>query len=362
MGRGRRKLQDIVVVVAKRGVRGRPLSRLHLAIAGLALLAAVPAAAAEPTRYPLTIENCGASLTFVREPRRVVSVGQAQTEFLYALGLADRVVGTAVWFGQVAKGFETANATVKRLADNSPSFEAVLGQEPDFVATMFAWHIGPHGSVARREQFTDLGVPVYVAPADCVGKDNSAPGDGVRTQPFTTELVYRNIREFGRIFDVADRAEALAADLKAREDAAAASAQVVSGRDLPVVVWFSSRTMAGDAFVAGSKGVPAYILGKVGARGAVTADEEWPLVSWERIAALDPEVIVVVRMDRRMFPADDVEAKLTFLRTDPVASHLKAVRRKHILVMDAAATRPGLGVTDGIVALAEDLRKIGLGR
>ncbi|MCJ2101017.1 ABC transporter substrate-binding protein [Methylobacterium sp. E-046] len=355
-------MRHLAAAAIERSVPGHALPGLHSGIAGLALLAAVSAAGAEPTRYPLTIENCGARLTFAWAPRRVVSIGQTQTEFLFALGLADRVVGTAVWFGPVAKGFETANVTVKRLAENNPSFEAVLGQDPDLVTAMFAWHIGPHGSVARREQFTALGVPVYVAPADCVGKDNSAPGDGVRAQPFSTELVYRNIREFGRIFDVVERAEVLADDLKAREDTAAASARVQSERDLPVVVWFSSRTLTGDAFVAGSKGVPAYILGKVGARNAVTADEEWPLVSWERIAALDPEVIVVVRMDRRMFPADDVEAKLTFLRTDPVASHLRAVRQGRIIVMEAAATRPGLGVTDGIVALADDLRKIGLGQ
>ena len=43
--------------------------------------------------------------------------------------------------------------------------------------------------------------------ADCVGKDNSGRGDGVRKEMFTMELVYRKIRELGQIFDVADRGE-----------------------------------------------------------------------------------------------------------------------------------------------------------
>ena len=132
-------------------------------LAAALLLAAGGAIRAEPTHYPLTIENCGATTTVKAAPQRVVSVGQTQTEILYALGLADRVVGTAVWFGPVAKPYEAMNARVTRLADNSPSFEAVLGEAPDLVTATFAWHIGPHGAVARREQFSDLGVPVYVS-------------------------------------------------------------------------------------------------------------------------------------------------------------------------------------------------------
>jgi iron complex transport system substrate-binding protein len=335
--------------------------RLYAALlAASLLLASGNAARAEPTRYPLALENCGSTVTLRETPRRVVSVGQTQTEILYALGLADRVVGTAVWFGPVAKPYEAANAGVKRLADNSPSFESVLGQAPDLVTAMFAWHIGPHGAVARREQFSDLGVPVYVSPADCVGKDNSALGDGVRTLPFTMNLVYRNIRELGQIFDVSAQAETLESELTAREDAAVASLAGRPARDLPVVVWFSSRDVKGDAFVAGAKGVPAYILDKLGARNVITTNEEWPLVGWENIAAADPAVIVLVRMDRRLFPADDVAVKRDFLRTDPVARRLTAVRENRIIVMDVAATRPGLGTIDGIAALASDLQALGL--
>jgi len=334
-----------------------------LAMFGAAvLLASAGAVRAEPTRYPFTLENCGTDITLKEAPRRVVSVGQTQTEILYALGLADRVVGTAVWFGPVAKPYEAANAQVPRLADNTPSFESVLNQTPDLVTAMFAWHIGPHGAVARREQFSDLGVPVYVSPADCVGKDNSAPGDGVRTLPFSMDLVYRNVRELGRIFDVSTRAETLASELKAREDAAVASMADSPVRGMPVVVWFSSRDVKGDAFLAGAKGVPAYILDKLGARNVITTNEEWPQVSWESIAVADPAVIVLVKMDRRLFPADDLAVKLDFLRTDPVARRLTAVRENRIVVMDAAATRPGLGTIDGMVSLAREFRTLGPAR
>ncbi|MCP4733242.1 MAG: ABC transporter substrate-binding protein [Bosea sp.] len=318
------------------------------------------AALAAPTQYPLTLENCRESVTFAAPPKRVVAIGQTQTEILYALGLGDRVVGTAVWFSPVAKPYEAVNAKVKRLADNDPSFEAVLAQEPDLVTAMFEWHVGPNGIVGKRDQFAKVKVPTYVSPTDCVGKDNSGAGDGVRTQMFTMELVYRNIREFGQIFDVSDRAEALIAELKAREDKAVAAVAGLKARDVPVVVWFSSRDIKGDGFMAGRNGVPAYILSKLGARNIITTNEEWPLVGWESIAAANPAVIVTVRMDRRRFPADDIEKKLDFLKTDPVASKLDAMKNNRVVILDVGATRAGLDTVDGIETLAKAISGFGL--
>lgn len=333
---------------------------IRLALAAATGVTLAGAASAAPTQYPLTLENCRETITFSAAPKRVVAIGQTQTEILYALGLGDRVVGTAVWFSSVAKPYEAINAKVKRLADNDPSFESVVAQEPELVTAMFEWHVGPNGIVGKRDQFARLKVPTYVSPTDCIGKDNSGPGDGVRTQMFSMELVYRNIREFGQIFDVADRAEALIAELKAREEKAVQSVARLKAQDVPVVVWFSSRDVKGDAFMAGRNGVPAYIVSKLGARNVITTNEEWPLVGWESVAAANPAVIVVVKMDRRRFPADDIDLKLNFLKTDPVASKLDAVRQNRIVVLDVGATRAGLDTVDGIEALARAISGFGL--
>ncbi|WP_394889794.1 hypothetical protein ACG873_31210 [Mesorhizobium sp. AaZ16] len=65
-------------------------------LAGLALsILMLPAAIAQPTNYPLTVENCGRILTFEAAPQKVVSLGQAIHE-IYALNLGPRITGTAV--------------------------------------------------------------------------------------------------------------------------------------------------------------------------------------------------------------------------------------------------------------------------
>jgi iron complex transport system substrate-binding protein len=330
-------------------------------LAGLALLALglAPAASAAPTQYPLTIQNCGVSVTFTHAPQRAVSIGQSSTEILLSLGLADRVVGTAVWFGPVLKGYEAANDKIKRLADNDPSFESVVGQEPDLVTAQYEWHVGPNGSVGKREQFAELGIPTYIAPADCVEKDNSGGGDGVRKQLFSMDLVYQEIHELAAIFDVSDQGDALVDRLKQREAAAIAAVAGLKGSNVPVVFWFSSKEVQGDGFMAGKNGVPAYIMQTLGARNIIRTEEEWPSVSWEQVAASDPAIIVIAEMSRRRYAADDPAVKLNFLATDPVVSKLPAVRDKHFVMMDVQAMEASIRVVDGIEALANGIKAFG---
>lgn len=335
------------------------VSRLGLAAASLAFFVA-PSFAVDTT-YPLKLTNCGREITIKQAPSRTVSVGQSSTEILYLLGLADKVVGTALWVGPVLSGYEGTNAKVKRLADNDPSFESVVGEKPDLVTTQFQWQIGPEGVVAKPEQFEELGIPVYTSPADCVGKDNSGGGDGTRTSKFSMDLVYQEISELAQIFNVQDRGEKLVADLKAREDAAKKKIAGLGG-DVSAVFWFSSAEMDIDPYVAGQSGAPGYIMSTLGVKNIIDSQDEWPTVGWETIAKSNPTVIVAGKMDRRRFPADDVSVKLDFLKKDPVASLMPAVKENRIVEMDAQAMNPTIRTVEGIEVLADGLEKAGLAK
>jgi len=311
------------------------------------------------TNYPLTIENCGRSVTFDHAPMRVVSIGQSNTEILLMLGLADKMVGTAVWLGPVPDEYINANNAIPRLADNDPSFESVVGQKPDLVTAQFQWHVGPNGAVGTVEQFNELSIPVYTAPSDCVGKDNSTGGDGTRLNAFSMDRIYQTIDDFAKIFDVEDRGADLIADLKAREKAARDKVAAIRGDGISTLFWFSSAEIDIDPYVAGQKGAPAYITNILGVENVIKSDEEWPTVGWETIARTDPNIIAIGKMDRRRFPADDWELKMKFLKSDPVAREMSAVKAGHIIVMDAQSMNPTIRTIDGIEALAkavEDFR------
>ena len=336
----------------------RAASLLSL-VAGLVLAAG--AAEAAETQYPLTLENCGRPVTFEKAPQRAVSLGQSSTEILYLLGVGDRVVGTAVWIGPVLSGYEDVNAKVERLADNDPSFESVVAKKPDLVTAQFQWHVGPEGIVATPEQFEELNIPVYTSPADCIGKDNTGGGDGVRNTVFSMEQIYKEVSEPAQIFNVQDQGEKVIADLKAREEAARKKIASADGK-LSAVFWFSSAELDIDPYVAGRKGAPGYIMSALGIRNVIESDEEWPTVGWETIAKADPTIIVAGKMERRRFPADDVTVKHKFLTEDPVTSLMPAVKNGLVVDMDAQAMNPTIRTIEGIEVLADAVEKAGLAK
>nr|WP_245558751.1 ABC transporter substrate-binding protein [Kushneria aurantia] len=305
------------------------------------------------------LENCGVELSFDAAPQRTVSVGQAATEILYALGLADRVVGTSVWFTPVLPQFREVNAGIERLADNDPSFEAVVNRRPDLVAAQYEWHIGPAGSVGSREQFSELGIATYIMPADCDTKDNSTGGDGTRVAAFSIDSVYKGIGELAAIFDVQPAGTALIEDLQQREARAVEAARKLDlPQDLSALFWFSSPDEGAAPYVAGRLGAPGYMMRQLGIRNVIGSSEEWPTVDWETIARADPDIIVLARMDRRRYPMDDIAGKREFLQSDPVASQMSAVQQNHIVEMDAHAMSATMRTIFGLESLVAALESM----
>ena len=149
-------------------------------------------------------------------------------------------------------------------------------------------------------------------------------------------------------------------DLKARLDKTIAS---LKGKDLKhtsALFWFSSADLDIDPYVAGLKGIPDFMLNTLGVRNVVTSDEEWPTVGWETLAKANPTFLVIARMDRRRFPADDVEKKLAFLRTDPVTRTMDAVKNDRIIILDADAMQASVRMFEGLETLATAINRFDL--
>lgn len=325
------------------------LPRFATLLAGLGLTGLAQAAA---THYPLTVDNCGKPQTFAQAPQRAVTIGQASTEMLYALGLGDKLAATSLWFNNVLPEYQVQNAKVPRLADNEPSFEAVVGKRPQLVTVQFEWMVGAQGAVATREQFDELGIPTYLLPSDCEGKDNLVGADGTRLQAFQVDTIYKSVSQLAAIFDVQDRGTALNAELRGRLDSAKAQ---LADKDLSAtsaLFWFSSADLHIDPYVAGRQGGADFMLRTLGVRNVVESSEEWPTVGWETLAKANPTWLIIARMDRRRYPADDYQKKLAFLRSDPVTRNMDAVKHDRIIILDADAMQAGIRLFSGLQTLA----------
>lgn len=321
---------------------------------------AIPSFAAQ-TIYPLSIENCGAKVTFEKAPERAIGLGQNSAEIMLLLGLEDRMVGTAFWPNKVLPQLAEANAKVKVLTVEFPTFEAILAQTPDFVAAALPSLLGPSSKVAKREDFEKVGVPSYISPSTCVaeGAAKDKFGYGDRSKLWNPDTLYQEIAELAQIFDVRDRGDALIADLKKREAALRADAPK-DGKKLSYVFWFSSPSPSADAYLGGKNSASGYIADVLGGANAITSGAESPALGWEAIIASNPDVIVVAQVDRNRWDLDEADAKIKFLTTDPGTSQMPAVKNKAIVVMDGQAMNPTVRTLYGAEQVSQQLKVLGL--
>lgn len=328
-------------------------NRLLLLAALLAFATAAPAAA-----FPVTLENCGVTQTFTAPPQRVMTVGQHETELLLALGLGSKISATSVWFGALPDTLAGEGKDLKKLAENSPSFEAVVAQKPDLVLAQYHWHIGPQGEVGTREQFASLGIKTWISPADCIGKDvtDTSNADGARSVPFSLQVIEKEVSQLAAIFGVPEQGQKLNKALAER----IAHAQQAAHRQRPlkVVFWFSSSRLNGDPWVAGNYGAPGWISKTLGLTNIIASKDEWPAVTWESIARAQPDIIVIADMARRLYPADDVAVKEHFLRSDPMTKTIPAVKNNHIIVVPAMSLNPSLRNVDAVELIGHRLEHV----
>ncbi|TYL45703.1 ABC transporter substrate-binding protein [Nocardioides sp. BGMRC 2183] len=298
------------------------------------------------------LDNCDHTVTVEQTPERVVSLNQGSTEVLLSLGLADRIVGTATWTDPVLPSLEAANADVPRLADNAPSFEAVLDEEPDFVTASFTSTLA-EGGVATREQFEELGVGTYIAPSACVGK-SVVSSDGARDEPFEIEQVYTEITELARIFDVEQAGEQLVAEL---EDRLATASQTDAG-GTTALFWFAN---AESPYLAGCCGAPGLIADELGLVNVFDDEaDEWPQINWETVADRNPEVLVIGDLTRKSQTAETAAAKIEFLESNPVTREMDAVKNGRYITVTGAEMNPSLRTVYGVENVAAQLRDLGL--
>ncbi|WP_105972413.1 ABC transporter substrate-binding protein [Streptomyces geranii] len=323
-----------------------------LLLTGTFLLTACGGSSGEPAKaVALTLTNCGERVEITSAPKQAVSLNQGTTEIMLSLGLADRMVGTATWTDPVLKDLEKANASVPRLADNAPSFEKVLDTEPDFVAASFASTLAK-GGVAPREKFTELGVPTYLSPADCEGKDNSGGGDGTRTKPLTMESVYGEVRDLAKIFGVEERGDELVESLKARVTKATTG---IDASDSSVLYWFANQE---SPYMAGCCGAPGIITNALGAKNVFDDTiEEWPQINWETVADRDPDVLVIGDLTRKSQTAETAAKKIAFLESNAATKNMTAVKNKRYVLLSGQAMNPTIRTVEGVEKVAAALRE-----
>ncbi|MFC7432626.1 MULTISPECIES: putative F420-0 ABC transporter substrate-binding protein [unclassified Agrococcus] len=313
-----------------------------LALAGCASTAspgsseAPAASASESAAAGATVDNCGFEATFDAAPERVVTIKSSTTEALVALGLEDRIVGTAFQDGPLPDTLST-DADLPVIDERMPGAESVLALEPDLVFS--GWESAfAADAVGTRDELAELGVGTYVWPTACMSAD--APTE------VTFDDIAAEVEQLADVFDV-DASEVLA-DQRETVDAI-----VADDRDL-TTLWWSSGTET--PYVGAGQGAPQLIMDTAGLTN-VAADLEggWSPYGWESVLAADPDVLVIVDSDW-----NTAEHKIEYLEADPTLSQLTAVQQHRYVIVPFAASEAGVRTAEAAQSVALQVSEIAL--
>lgn len=264
--------------------------------------------------------------TYEEAPQRIVSLASPATEMLLALGLEDRIVGYAMQDNEIPEQYKAAFDSLFCITqDWTVSKEMILALEPDF---MMFWN----GSADYDYEFlTANSISTYTMTSDV---------DGAKI-----ESVYDDFTNMGKIFGKEERAAEIIADMKAKID------PVVQRTDdlAPVSVAYVDAYSTDEAAFTAGNALVADIFRAAGGENVMNhTDDSWLNVSWEEMAAADPEWIVI----GVYVGVEDADYWIEFLENHPAMKETNAVQNDRYIIVGLADLTVGERIADTVGLLA----------
>lgn len=243
------------------------------------------AGAAAGSRGPLTLDQCTGEkkdrkVTYEKVPQRIFTLDPQSAEFLIALGLRDKIVGswgmyTAEQLKALPKYAEQLRS-IKSYDDGKtwpPPVEIIASTKPDVVVTTYRLNIPGYLDATRLKQ--DVGIDTYSFTSYCTGGTMRA-----------FDPLFTDVRNLGALFAVTPAAEALVTSMRSQLEQAAA---LTAGKPR-VKVW----QYAGEEvpYPVGGTGIPNAIMYLAGADNVFEdVKEVYGEVSWEQVAQRNADVV-----------------------------------------------------------------------
>lgn len=297
---------------------------------------------AQPMTSGEVIDNCGMPLDLGTPVNAAVTTEQGATDTLLALGQAERMAGTSHLKDAVLPEHQAEFESIPVLSDSIATAEQIRNADADLIYAPFI-SVFTADQSGTREEWQDLGVGTFVTNTQCRDHGENA-GQGY------FELLEKDFRELGQLFDAPEPAE----ELIERQRAAVAAAQEVDAGESVVFLY---SVYEGAPYIAGGTGIAQEMSDLLGLRN-VFADvtEEWPEISWEAIADADPDHIILADLPGRGAPGDPWQDKVQMMEQNPAMAHTQAVMAENYIVVPGVGLAPSARSHEPLEILAEELR------
>ncbi|GED72428.1 lipoprotein [Brevibacillus reuszeri] len=279
---------------------------------------------------PVTITTNGIEMTYPEAPKRAVSLNQHVTEIMLALGLADKMVGTAYLDDQILPELKEAYDKVPVLSDKYPNKEVLMAANPDFVYSGWKSGFGDKG-VGSMEDLEKAGIKSYLQ------ESSNKPGP-------TVDDVFADIQNIGKIFRVEDKANEVIGKMKQEMDQTVSKLGNVD-KPLQVFVYDSGED---NPFTAANNYMTSLIKMAGGKNVFDDIQKGWAEVSWEEVVNRKPDVIVVVDYGDKT-----VDQKKNLLLTKRELADIPAIQNKRLIILPLSAASEGVRAPIALKILAE---------
>ena len=290
-------------------------------IIAASLIVCSTAFAYEPVKYIFDDGVYRKEIIVTKSPEKAVTLAQFMTETLLALGLEDKMTGTALLNEEILPEYKKAYEKIPELEmgeGHSISKESFVATEADFVS---GWEQSiTEEATGSLEELEERGVVPFVS-------SGLAPDA-------TIESVYNDFILLGKIFEVSERAEKVVAKMKDEVKSIADKTKDI--KDRPRVLIYDSGE--GEAFVGGS-GLPNNLIELAGGENIYKdLGQDYATVSFEDIVQKNPEIIVVTEY----YSGITGDEKIKFLKNNPALKDVDAVKNNRIYKIGLIDLAPGI--------------------
>lgn len=300
---------------------------------------------ADATEYPVTWSQTldGNDYDFEAEkaPEKAVSMSQATTEMMLALGLADKMAGTAFLEEEIYEPLADEYAKVPVIAEKWPSYEDFMAADPDFTT---GWAVPFTQRAIPAADITKQGIPIFVP-------------DSMRSTDATLDTLFDDLLFYGRLFDAQDAAQAYVDAEKAKLEQVTAK---LEGLD-EVSVFVYDSTDDDDQIYTAFEGYTTNLLKLIGANNILSGkgvDATWDYANWEEVIASNPEYIIICDYSTSIRNTDDFDEKVAKLKENPALADIDAVKNDHFVRVRLSEITPGVRSVDALIRLAEEIHGV----
>ena len=289
----------------------------------------------------ITVDNCGETLTFETTPERIVVHDMNMTDMAFALELQDRIVGlTGItgWY-KTSPEFDDLRGEIPELAPKYPTIENLVSADPDMFFAGWYYGMRPGGDVTP-DTLAEFGIKTLILTESCVHLDKDRPVASM-------DLLFGDVLRLGKVMNAEDRAKTLVAGWKA--ELAAIETQTA---DLERLRVFLLDGPADAPFTAGKFAIPdAMIAAAGGVNVTHELDISWGRTSWEKVAAANPQFLVLLDYQTGNGAADTFK----FLQEHPVMSQIDAVKNERWIGLRYEELTPGPANIRAITKMAQTM-------